>query len=149
MKKLLSVLMAVCVILSSGITAFAAQAPSSARVSEQIEGATAYLTNGVEKYTVNTAIDFALIASAGGDVDRFADAFIADVKANLEANDGKIVSAYGENLATYGAVIVALNALNEDPANFYGYNIEKSFLALDPTVPYSIPSYYRLMTTGA
>lgn len=149
MKKFLSVLLAVCVILSSSITAFAATAPSLDTVLEQIEGATTYLTKDVEKYTVNTATDFALIAEAGGNVDRFADSFIADVKANLEANDGKIISAYGENLATYGAVIVALNMLGEDPSDFYGYNIEKAFLALDPTVPYSIPSYYRLMTTGA
>jgi len=149
MKKFLSVLMAVCVLLSSSITAFAATAPSFDTVMEQIEGATAYLTKDVEKYTVNTAADFALIASAGGNIDRFADSFIADVKANLEANDGKIISAYGENPATYGAVIIALNILGEDAANFYGYNIEKAFLALDPTVPYSIPGYYRLMTTGA
>lgn len=148
MKKLLSVLLALCVILSTSLTAFAANKPSSEKVWQQVEGATAYLTEGVETYGVDSAITFAPLTFSGSDVEKYSDAFIADVKANLERNNGKIVSAYGENLATYGAVIAALVGLGENPADFYGFNIEKAFLALDPTEPCAIPSYYRYITLG-
>lgn len=149
MKKILSVFVAMCVILMTSITAFAAQTPSSDKVQKQIDGAVAYLTADTENYGVNQALDFSFLADSGADVSKFADGFIADVKANLDANNGKIVSAYGEGLATYGAVITALIALGEDTTDFYGYNIEKLFMAMDPTVVPVSPNYYYNIINGA
>lgn len=149
MKKVLSVFLAICVMLMSSITAFAAEAPSSEKVTAQIEGAAAYLTNGVESYGVDTAVDFCVIADSGADISKYKRDFVSDVKANLDANNGKIVSSYGENLATYAAVIIILGAFDEDASDFYGYNIEKAFLAMDPTVEPASPNYYRIITQGA
>ncbi|MDE6470732.1 MAG: hypothetical protein K2L19_06895, partial [Eubacterium sp.] len=127
MKKILSVLLAMCVMLMTSITAFAAQTPSTDKVQKQIEGAVAYLTADAGSYGVDQALDFSFLADSGADVSKFADGFIADVKANLDANNGRIVAAYGESLATYGSVITALIALGADTTDFYGYNIEESF----------------------
>lgn len=149
MKKILSVLTAMCIILMTSITAFAAQSPSSDKVQKQIEGAVAYLTADAEKYGVDQAIDFSIFADSGADVSKFADGFIADVKSNLDANNGRIISAYGENLSTYGAVITALIALGEDTTDFYGYNIEKAFMAMDPTAVPITPNYYLTIMNGA
>lgn len=149
MKKILSVFVAMCIVLMTSITAFAAQAPSADKVKKQIEGAVAYLTADAEKYGIDQAVDFSIFADAGADVSKFADGFIADVKANLDANNGKIVSSYGENLATYGAVITALAALGENTADFYGYNIEKAFMAMDPAVVPVTPNYYLTIMNGA
>ncbi|MCH5320731.1 MAG: hypothetical protein J1E36_03145 [Eubacterium sp.] len=146
MKKLLSIILAICVMLTASITAFAAEKPTSEKVMKQIEGAVAYLTNGVDSYGVDGAVDFSIIADSGADVSKFADAFLADVKANLDANGGKIVSSYGENITTYAAVITALLNLGEDPEDFNGYDITKAFLAMDPTDDSVAPSYYRIIT---
>ena len=148
MKKLLSIILAICVMLTSSITAFAAEEETSDKVMRQIEGAIAYLTKDVESYGVDSAIDFSIIADSGADVSKFADAFIADVKANLDANGGKIVSSYGENLSTYAAVIIALFNFHVDPADFRGYDITKAFLAMDPTVEPVSPNYYRIITSA-
>lgn len=134
MKKVLSVFIAVCVMLMTSVTAFAAEAPTLEKVEEQINGAVKYLTDGVASYGVDDALDFYIISENMEDIDKYADGFLNDVKANLDANGGKIVSSYGENLATYGAVISILIDLGEDPADFNGYNIETAFLAMDPTV---------------
>lgn len=149
MKKALSIVITFCVVFMTSINAFAAQAPSSADVKKQIEGAVAYLANGASAYGVDQAMDFCIFADSGADVSKYSDGFVADVKANLQANNGKIVSSYGENLATYGAVIVALQALGEDTADFYGYNIESAFMAMDPTVMPITPNYYVTIIKGA
>lgn len=149
MKKVLSVLTAVCIMLMTGITAFAAQPPSADKVMAQINGAAAYLMQGVEGYGVDSAMDFSLLADSGADVSKYADGFVADVKANLDLNNGKIVSAYGENLATYGAVITALTALGENTADFYGYNIQTAFMAMDPKAVPVTPNYYLTIINGA
>lgn len=149
MKKLLSVILAVSVILMSGITAFAAEKTTSEKVKEQIDGAAAYLTSGVTGYGVDEAIDLCILANSGADVSAYKDGFLNAVKANLDANSGKIVSSYGENLATYGAVIITLISFDEDTTDFYGYNIENAFLAMDPTVAPASPNYYRIIAQGA
>lgn len=135
--------------LMTSVTAFAAEAPTLEKVEEQINGAVKYLTDGVASYGVDDALDFYIISENMEDIDKYADGFLNDVKANLDANGGKIVSSYGENLATYGAVISILIDLGEDPADFNGYNIETAFLAMDPTVEPASPSYYRAIVQGA
>lgn len=149
MKKILSLITAICIILMTSITAFAAEVPNSEKVKAQINGAVSYITKDVQSYGVDQALDFCIIADSGADVSKYKDGFIKDVKSNLEANNGKIVSAYGENLTTYGAVIIALTALDEDISDFYGFDIGKAFLAMDPTAEPVSLNYYRIITQGA
>ncbi len=148
MKKALSLILSLAVMLMTSLTAFAAEKPSIDTVNAQIEGAVSYLSNGVT-YDVNNAVDFASIAESGVDLSSFKDNFVASVKENLEANNGKIVSSYGESLEGYAAVIISLQALGEDTTDFYGYNIEGAFLAMDPTADPASPNYYRLITKAA
>ena len=146
MKKVLSVFIAICVMLMTSITAFEAEAPSSDKVSKQIQGAVEYLTKDAESFGVDTAVDFSLLAENGENMSKFEWNFVSDVKANLDANNGKIISSFGENLTTYAAVIISLQALEYDTNNFYGYDIEKAFLAMDPTAEPASPNYYRIIT---
>lgn len=145
MKKTLSFLLALCLTLSVGFTAFASEKTVSEQVYEQIEGAVAYLTKGVESYGVDDAINYTVLLESGMDPDKFGDGFMADVKKNLEANNGKIIGAYGESLATYGAVIVALSYYDVDPTDFYGYDIVAAFMAMDPADTSFSPNYYRVI----
>jgi hypothetical protein len=128
---------------------FAADAPTSEQIGKQIDGAAAFLEESKDTFGVDDAVLFSIIAESGADLSDYDDAFINDVKANLQANDGRIVSTYGESLETYAAVIVSLLELGEDPEDFNGYDIVKVFFAMDPTVePYSL-NYYRIITTAA
>lgn len=142
MKKILSTVFALCIVLMSTMTAFAQEQALSEKIDEKINGAVAYLTNGVASYGADEAVDFAILASSGADVSAFKDDFISNIKSNLDANAGKIVSSYGENMATYAGVIIALNALGEDFTDFYGYNISDALLSLDPTVAPASLNYY-------
>lgn len=145
MKKTLSILAAICIILSSSIIAFAQEKTITDKVMEQMEGAVAYLTDGAKGYGVDQAVDYYTLVASGVDLSKFNDGFLNDVKKNLELNDGKIISSYGESLATYGAVILALDELGEDPYDFYGYDIVKAFSAMDPTEPQANAYYYRVI----
>lgn len=144
MKKVLSILTAVCIILSCTVTAFAQEASKSETVYEQIEGAVEYLTDGVTSYGVDDAVDYYTLVHSGVDMSAYNDAFLADVLSNLQSNNGKIVSSYGESLATYAAVILILSELSEDPYDFNGYDIVSAFEAMDPTTS-THPYYYRLV----
>ena len=149
MKKTLSFFLALCLVLSMSFTAFAGEKTKTERVEEQIEGAVAYITDGVTAYTVDDAIDYYTLVSSGADMSQFNDGFINSVKANLDANSGKIIGAYGENLATYGAVILTLFYLDLDPEDFQGYNIVSAFEAMDPTDTSVNPYYYRVIIPAA
>ncbi len=143
MKKVLSILIAVCIMLSCSITAFAQEQPQSRELENQMNGAVTFITNGVEKYGVDQAFDYYTLVKSGADLDKYNEGFLADVKANLDKNNGKIVSSYGESLAVYGSVIMVLDELLEDPTDFYGYDIVKAFSQLDPTQPQANSYYYR------
>ena len=144
MKKVLSILIAICVMFSCSMVAFA-QETQSQKLEKQMEGAVAFLTNGIEKYGVDDAVDYYTLVKSSAQLDKYNESFLADVKANLDANNGKIVSSYGESLATYGAVIMVLDELFEDPTDFYGYDIVKAFSQMDPTQTQANSYYYRVI----
>ena len=148
MKKTLSFFLALCLVLSMSFTAFAGEKAKAERIEEQIEGAVEYLTEGVSAYGVDDAVDFYTLVHSGADLSAYSDGFLADVKANLDTNDGKIISSYGESLATYGAVILILGELGEDPYDFYGYDIVSAFEAMNPE-SYIHPYYYRIALPAA
>lgn len=150
MKKTLSLLLTLLLMLSTASAAFAAeQTPSAKRVENQINGAVSFLTAEAEEYTVDTAADFALLLQCGADVSEFSQGFLKSVKDNLDKNNGKIIGAYGESLATYGAVIDALDMLGENTEDFYGYDINSAFFAMDPGDTSFSPYYYRYIIRAA
>lgn len=145
MKKGLSILAAICIILSGSIVAFAQEKAVTDKVIEQMEGAVAYLTDTAAGYGVDQAVDYYTLVASGVDLSKFNDGFLNDVKKNLEQNNGKIISSYGESLATYGAVIMILDELDKDVNDFYGYDIVKAFSAMDPTAAQASVYYYRVI----
>ena len=148
-KRILSFLLFLCIIFTANITSFAKDTPNVKKIKEQINGAAAYLTNDIESYGVNDAVDFCILAGSGADVSEFSKSFLSDVKANLDRNGGKIVSSYGENLTTYAAVIIALISLGENPADFNGCDITKIFIKTDPSADIITPNYYRIVIQAA
>lgn len=145
MKKVISSLLAFCIVLSSAFMAFAGEKKTSEKVMEQMEGAVAYLTDGASSYTIDNALDYYTLVDSCVDLSKYNEGFLKSVKENLDANNGKLISAYGESLTTYGAVILTLDLLGEDPADFYGYDITKAFTAMDATATDVNPYYYRVI----
>lgn len=149
MKKALSFLLALCLTLSVSMTAFASEKTTSDRVYEQIEGAVEFLTDGVDKYTVDQCKDFLPLIQSGADLDKYIDGFLASVKDNLDRNNGKLITQYGESLADYAAVISVLSECGIDPEDFEGYNLVKPFTALDPANTSFSPNYYHIIIPAA
>lgn len=145
MKKVLSFLVAGIILVSTSFSAFAAENSTSQKVMNQMEGAVSFLTEGKTAYTADDVIDYYTLVSSGVDMSKYNDGFLQNLKENLDKNSGKIVSTYGESLATYGAVILILDQLGENPADFYGYDITKAFTAMDPEGVQSSPYYYRVI----
>lgn len=125
--------------LTCSITALA---NDRSTIKAQLEGAVAFITDGIEKYGVDDAYDYYRLVKSEVDLSGYNEKFLADVKSNLENNNGRIVTAYGESLAGYSSVIMVLDLLGEDVTDFNGYNIIDAFSKLDPTAPQANPYFY-------
>ncbi|MBR7060810.1 MAG: fibronectin type III domain-containing protein [Eubacterium sp.] len=121
-------------------------------VQSETKGAATYLLNGVKTFTVDNAVDYLTYLKSGYDMSKFNTAFLASVKANLDANGGKFitpaVAGYKSEMGIYGAVIQILSLLDMNPANFEGYNLVEAFEGLDLTASYN-PYYYRAAIEAA
>ncbi len=122
MKKLLSVLLAFCLVLTITVSAFASEAPKSDSILKELNSTAVYVNGGVAAYNVDTALSYYYLLSSDKAADFF-DGFLQDVKNNLKENGGKIVSSYGENMTTYAAVIAVLDKFGEDVTNIDGVNL--------------------------
>lgn len=144
MKKILSFALALCLLLSTCITAFAQETVSSDDVKKQITSTVSYLTKETAEYTVDDAVNLYYLVNSEVEI-KNTDSFLTSVKENLKANDGKIISSYGESITTYAAVIQILFTLGENPTSFEGYDITKAFSAMDPAVKQDNPYFYNII----
>ena len=145
MKKFLAVITAICVMLTASITAFAQSQPKSEDVQKEINKIVNYITSQKEgDYTIDDAVDFYYLTKSGADLSKYNDKFIASVKENVKANNGKLVSKYGESLATYAAVIEILSYNEIDIWDFEGYDLTKAFFAM-PADSEINPYYYNIV----
>ncbi|MGN1328431.1 MAG: fibronectin type III domain-containing protein [Eubacterium sp.] len=171
MKKLISITMALCIVISSLFTGMFAIAettkPTTDAVKAQIKGAAEYITADGSAYTVSNAVDFLTVINSGKDVSDYKDGFVKSVKENLDANHAKLmaektdwvadeetgeytsVTTSYESPALYGAVILVLDALGYDAEAFEGYNIVYSFSHVDLKDNQDNPYYYRVTLAGA
>lgn len=172
MKKSLSIIMAMCIVLTSsftGIYAIAAETDNQTqelsvtkKVASQLLGAANYITAEDASFTAENAGDFYNLIKSGKDVSSFKDAFVESVKENLDTNKGKIIvtkTDYDENwkpivsnvesAAAYGAVILSLDALGIDYKGFKGYNIASSFAEIDVKNVQDNPYLYNFAIAGA
>lgn len=115
---------------------------------KQIENAGKYLVSKTDEFGVDNAGDFVTYLKSGEISDNQKKHFVKDVKANLEKNEGKIIGSYGENLGTYGAVIVALNYMGYCSKDFYGNNIVEAMEAMDAKSSVN-PYLYRFAVEAA
>lgn len=148
MKKFLAFTISLCMALSAFVTAFAADAPDADEVKSKISGAAEYIADFYGGFSVDDASVFYRVADGIDENSAIAAGFINDVKTNLDKNNGKIISSYGESYATYACVINALYDLGKDPANFYGYDITEPFLACDAAAAPASPNYYLPSVTA-
>ena len=166
MKKLISVTMALCIVITSLFTGMLAMAettkPTTKGIMAQINGAVEYVTKDVSGFTVDNAVDFLTVINSGKDVSAYKDGFVASVKENLDENHAKLLVTHTEydsewnpivtrveSPAAYGAVILALDALGYNPEAFYGYNLAYSFSQVDLKNNQDNPYYYRVTLQGA
>lgn len=121
-------------------------------VNKETFGAAEYLLNGVQSFAVENAVDFLTYLKSGYDTGKYEEAFLASVKANLDANGGKLVTpavaGYGSEMGIYGAVIQILFILGFNPADFEGYNLIDAFKSIDLSASYH-PYYYRAAIEAA
>lgn len=144
MKKTLSILLTVILAVSFALSAFASDTPSKESVLNEIDATVAYITDGRSGYTVDSATDYYYVAKTGAKSNSFYEAFLQNVKDNLEANDGRLVSVYGENATTYAAVIGIIDAMGDDPTNINSVNLIELFENSDIS-DISNPYYYNIV----
>lgn len=143
-KKVLSVLLALSMIFSISVYAFAVEETDLYDIMKEIEASYAFVTADIEKFTLDDAVNYYYYTLATETAIEFYDDFKADVLANLEANDGKLVSSYGENITTYAAVLgIAVNCC-DNPTEFGGYNLVELLANADKSTV-SSPYYYNIV----
>lgn len=144
MKKTLSIYLAIVLALAVSLLAFAAEAPNKESVKKEINAAVGYVTGEVSEYTVDSAVDYYYLANASEKARTFYDGFFTSVKENLDANSGKIVTAYGENISSYAAVIGIIDAVGGDPTDVNSVNLVELFEKLE-NKEVSSPYFYNII----
>lgn len=145
MKKFLAVITAICIMLTASISAFAQTQPKSEDVQKEIDKIVNYITSQKEgDYTLEDAVDYYYLVKSGADMSKYNDKFVESVKENIKANDGKLITQYGESLATYAAVIDILANLEMDPWEFEGYDLTAAFSAM-PADSELNPYFYNIV----
>lgn len=147
MKKLLSVLLALCLVLTLTVSAFASEIPTSDSILKELNSTAVYVNRGVSSINVDGALNYYYLLSSDKAADFF-DGFLQDIKNNLKENGGKIVSSYGENMTTYAAVIAVLDKFGEDVTNVDGVNLVELMKGM-PSSSITNPYYYDVVIPTA
>lgn len=148
MKKTLSICLAVILAVTLSLSAFAVKAPSKESVKKEINATVGYVTGEVSGYTADNAVDYYYLVNTSEKANAFYDGFLASVKENLDSNGGKIVTAYGENISSYAAVIGIIDAMGGDPTNVNSVNLVELFEKLD-NKEVSSPYFYNIIVPVA
>lgn len=144
MKKTLTVCLAVILALTFALSAFAGKAPSKENVLNEVNAAIGYITDGISGYTADSAVDYYYIAQSGTKGEEYYPAFLQSVKDNLKANGGKLITAYGENIASYAAVIGIIDTMGGDPTDIESVNLAELFEKCENTAV-SGPYIYNIV----
>ena len=121
-------------------------------VEKEMKGAAAYLLSGIKDFGAENAVDYLTYLKSGYDMSAYKEALLASVKANLDANGGKLVTpavaGYNGEMGVYGAVIQILFIYGINPTDFEGYNVVEAFESIDMSASYH-PYYYRAAIEAA
>lgn len=150
MKKTLSLLLVLCLILTLTFSAFAGEAHKLNDISAELDSTVDYLTNGVTAYTVDSAVNYYYLSNVSNKADSYFDGFLQDVIDNLEAHDGKIIPSFGENenIVTYAAIISILDRFDKDVSDINGVNLV-DLMKNTPVSTISEPYYYDIVIPTA
>ena len=136
MKKALSALLAVILVLSASQTVFGATKNDAKRVIESSVSFAFEDVYGETGYTVGDSKNFYIYNISGADASAYKADYIASVKKALD--EGAL-----SGIKDLGLVICNLQMLGENPADFYGFNIVEMLKAADVTDCSGTPySYY-------
>lgn len=141
MKKIISIVLAVCIAMSVSITAFASESyPSYEAVSQQTLDAGSYVIKNSE-VTSNLTGFFDLITLMDSEAvsKDTVTKFLNEALSNMKENDGKLLVYGEENMVAYLAVMEAANYLDIEDV---GYDILGLLLDMDPEVVMDNPYYY-------
>jgi LPXTG-motif cell wall-anchored protein len=133
MKKVLAMLLAVMLVISTSITAFGADFED---VMDRIDSGVKYAFDGnysKNGYDVNSSKNFNILVKSFADTEKYESAYKQSVKKALD--EGTLT---GGNLAL---AIENLAYIGEDVEDFEGYNLVKLFTSTDVTA-YSYNAYY-------
>lgn len=144
MKKTLSICLAVILAVSLSLSAFAVKAPSKESVKKEINATACYVNGEISGYTADSAVDYYYLVKASEKAKSFYDGFLKSIKANLDSNGGKIVTAYGENISSYAAVIGIIDAMGDDPTDVNSVNLVELFENLG-NKEVSSPYFYNII----
>ncbi len=144
MKKTLSICLALILALSLSLSVLAVGLTSKDSVKKEIDNAVGYVSSAASGYTADNAADYYYLVGTSESANAFYNGFLASVKANLDDNDGKLVTAYGENISSYAAVIGILDAMGGDPTNVNSVNLVELFEKLD-NKEVSSPYFYNFI----
>lgn len=144
MKKTISICLAVILAVTVSLSVFAVKAPSKESVKKEINATACYVSGEISGYTADSAVDYYYLVNTSEKANAFYDGFLESIKANLDANSGKIVTAYGENISSYAAVIGIIGAMGGDPTNVNSVNLVELFEKLD-NKEVSSPYFYNII----
>lgn len=144
MKKTLSICLSLVLAVSLSLSVFAVGAPSKESVKKEINATACYVSGEISGYTADSAVDYYYLVNTSEKARIFYDGFLASVNENLDSNSGKIVTAYGENISSYAAVIGIIDAMGGDPTNVNSVNLVELFEKLD-NKEVSSPYFYNII----
>lgn len=144
MKKFLSICLALILVAAFSLSVFAVGTPSRKSVKKEINATVSYVSGEISGYTADSAVDYYYLVKASEKAKTFYDGFLASIKENLDANNGKIITAYGENITSYAAVIGIIGTMGGDPTDINSVNLVELFEQIE-SKEISTPYYYNII----
>lgn len=144
MKKTLSICLAAILALTFAFSAFAGDTNSRDSVLKEIDATVGYISGEISGYTADSAVSYYYMAKADSKGASFYPAFLQSVKDCLSNNGGKLITAYGENISSYAAVIGIIDAMGDDPTDVNSVNLVELFEKLD-NKEVSSPYFYNII----
>lgn len=130
LKHVTTTILSVALLLCAFTTGASAQEniPDPAAVKQQYQATAHYVMDvmqtGVKQGEMyKNAQAVTSIVKSGIACDALKSAYLADLKAQLDANGGKLLYGGQESPGSYALAIEALDAIGSDPAAFNGYNL--------------------------
>lgn len=125
MKKVISSVLALMLVLSLTLTAFAAD---KSDVKSKIDSSVKYAFDGkfaVNGYGAKDSKNLLMHRKSGADVSKFKDAYVASAKQWLDEGKGQ------NDIVTLSMIIDNLDAYGVDTKNFEGYNLQEMLISFD------------------